>query len=157
MLTDPSLLPQPPAVSYRIVYRAVVPDEVKALQELLLRLVDDPSSPPHLLLTTGGTGLAPRDVTPDALAPLLPRPAPGLVHLLLSSSLASSPLGPLTLLSRPVAGVRGNTLCITLPGSTAGVRENLTALLPVLPHALQLMMGQPSPHTPAPAAATAVP
>ena len=153
MLTDPTLLPAPPAVTFRVVYRAVVPDEVKAVQELVLRLVDDPSYPPHLLLTTGGTGLAPRDVTPDALAPLLPRPAPGLVHLLLASSLTTSPLGPLTLLSRPVAGVRHNTLCITLPGSTAGVQENLTALLPVLPHALQLIAGQPTLHTEPTAAA----
>ena len=137
------------SVAFRVVYTAVVPDEAAPLADLFRQLADQPTSPPQLVLTTGGTGFSPRDITPDALAPLLPRPAPGLVHLLLSSSLRSSPLGAMTLLSRPVAGIRGRTLCITLPGSVSGVKENLMALLPVLPHALQLMEGVDSPHAPA--------
>ncbi len=90
----------------------------------------------NLVLTTGGTGLAPRDVTPDATSALLDRPTPGIVELLLREAIKHEPLAAL---SRAAAGVRGRTLVINLPGRPKAVRENLTVLMPLLGHALQSM------------------
>ena len=134
------------SVQYVICHRSVLADDFAAIGRLFVLLSEQPSAvspplpaPPQLALFTGGTGFSPRDVTADSLQPLIQRPAPGLVHLMLHHALTLSPLGPLTCLSRPVAGIRHSTLAITLPGSTAAVRENLTALLDVLPHACRLM------------------
>ncbi|KAI8384612.1 MoaB/Mog domain-containing protein [Radiomyces spectabilis] len=91
-----------------------------------------------LIVVTGGTGFAPRDVTPEAVAPLLTRPTPGITHLLLSSSLNVTPFAAL---SRPVTGFRNHTLIITMPGSPKACKENLSAVLPVLPHGLDLQKG----------------
>jgi molybdenum cofactor synthesis domain-containing protein len=90
----------------------------------------------HLVLTTGGTGFAPRDVTPEAVASVIERPAPGLVHVLLQSSLAKTPHA---MLSRPVAGIRQRTLIITFPGSPKACRENFEAIAPALAHGLELL------------------
>jgi gephyrin len=122
----------------------VLPDDTALIAAVVTGLIDAPQSidpqlqqPPQLLLSTGGTGFSPRDVTPDALTPLLSaRPCPGLVHLLLQTASAATPY---YCLSRPVAGIRRSTLCVTLPGSTAAVEQGMQALLPVLPHALCLI------------------
>lgn len=116
------------------VSRSVVPDEVERIREALL----EAAGGVELILTTGGTGFGPRDVTPEATALVLERTAPGLVHLMLSRGLESTPLAAL---SRPLAGTIGRSLVINLPGSPRGASENLSALLPVLPHALQLLGG----------------
>jgi molybdenum cofactor synthesis domain-containing protein len=89
-----------------------------------------------LIVTTGGTGLSPRDITPEATREVLEREAPGLAELMRAESLKITPLAAL---SRAVCGTRGRTLIINLPGSVRGARENLAALLRVLPHALSLL------------------
>ena len=143
------------SVKFVVCHRSVLADDAAAIGRLFLLLSEQPTSltptlsaPPQLALFTGGTGFSPRDVTADSLQPLMQRHAPGLVHLMLHHALTHSPLGPLTCLSRPVAGIRHNTLAITLPGSPTAATENLTPLLDVLPHACRLMQGQHAPHAP---------
>lgn len=112
----------------------VVPDELPAVQQAL---VDAVAAAYDLVLTTGGTGLAPRDVTPEATRPLLEREAPGL-----SEALRHLPGAPATaILSRGVAGTIGATLVVNLPGSTGGVRDGVAVLAPVLQHALAQLAG----------------
>jgi len=112
----------------------VVPDEVAAVQEAL---TDAVAQAYDLVLTTGGTGLSPRDVTPEATRPLLEREAPGL-----SEALRAMPGAPATaILSRGVAGTIGRTLVVNLPGSAGGVRDGVAVLAPVLEHALAQLAG----------------
>jgi molybdenum cofactor biosynthesis protein B len=136
----------------------VVPDEADAIASALLELAGDPQT--ALVLTTGGTGLSPRDVTPEATRPLLDREAPGLAEALRAGAVRATPHG---MLSRGVAGTRGRTLIVNLPGSLRAVREGFELLAPVLPHALALLRGDgPTPHelraaASEPAAATSEP
>lgn len=116
------------------VTRAVVPDE----SDEIVGAVKAAAASSSLVVTTGGTGLGPRDVTPEATASIIDRHAPGLVHLMLSRGVESTPMAAL---SRPVAGTIGSALIVNLPGSPTGASENLTALLPVIPHALALLAG----------------
>ncbi|KAJ3568822.1 hypothetical protein NP233_g5466 [Leucocoprinus birnbaumii] len=117
----------------------IVPDDIDQIQATVKNWTDGED---HVdwVITTGGTGFGVRDVTPEAIKPLLDREAPGLVHLALSSSLQHTPLAAL---SRPIAGTRKNTLIITLPGSVKAVKEVLTALFTqdVVGHALELIKG----------------
>jgi molybdopterin adenylyltransferase len=122
------------------VERRVVPDEAVAIAEALVELAEDA----RVVLTTGGTGLAPRDVTPEATREVLERDAPGIAQALRADSIAKTPHG---LLSRGVAGVRGTTLIVNLPGSTGGCRDGFAILQPALAHALELLMGEPTAHT----------
>ena len=94
----------------------------------------------HLILTTGGTGFAPRDVTPEATRAVVERMAPGIAEALRAESLKVTRHA---MLSRGIAGIRGNTLIVNLPGSPRAVRENMEVLLPVLPHALELLRDVP--------------
>lgn len=102
---------------------------------------DDDSGPINLVVTTGGTGFARRDFTPEAIAPLLHRHAPGIVHGMLA---ASFQVTPFAMMARPVAGVRNKSIIITLPGSPKGAKENLQAVLKLLPHACQQAAGEDS-------------
>ena len=113
----------------------VVPDDVDAIAGLLAALVD---AGHRLILTTGGTGLAPTDVTPAATRRVIDREAPGLAEMMRSAGLASTPMASL---SGGVVGTCGRTLIANLPGSPRGARESLEALLPVLPHALEQLSG----------------
>jgi len=114
-----------------------VPDEADAIAGALLLLAAEPGV--RLVLTTGGTGLSPRDVTPEATRPLLDREAPGLAEALRAAATRTTPHG---MLSRGVAGTRGHTLIVNLPGSLRAVREGFGLLAPVLPHALSLLAGE---------------
>ena len=116
----------------------LVPDEPPMTKKVLRLWADREGL--DLILTNGGTGLAPRDRTPEATRELLDREVPGLAELMRLVGLRKTPMAAL---SRGVAGVRGRTLILNLPGSPKGARESLEAVLPVLPHALSLVTGKP--------------
>ncbi|MEM9296000.1 MAG: MogA/MoaB family molybdenum cofactor biosynthesis protein [Planctomycetota bacterium] len=130
----------------------LVPDGVDSVRSAVTGWLER-DEPPHFVATTGGTGFAPRDHTPEGVAPLIDRPAPQLLDLARLRCLAKTPLA---YASRGVAGVAGSTLVITLPGSPRGAVEVLDALGEVLPHSLRLLRGLPGLQntTPAPTAAS---
>jgi molybdopterin adenylyltransferase len=121
------------------VERRVVPDERDAIADAISDLADEA----RLVLTTGGTGLGPRDVTPEATMTVLERAAPGIAEAIRADSIARTPHA---LLSRGIAGVVGSTLVVNLPGSPGGCRDGFAVLRPALGHALELLAGQPSGH-----------
>lgn len=113
-----------------------VPDEIDRIRPELVRAADEGV---HLVLTLGGTGLGPRDVTPEATAGIIGREAPGIAEALRADGMRKTPHA---MLSRGVAGVRGTTLIINLPGSERAVKEGLALLARSLPHALDLLAGR---------------
>jgi molybdenum cofactor synthesis domain-containing protein len=119
---------------YEVVRYEIVSDEREMIAGRLREWADDPEV--HLIVSTGGTGLGPRDVTPEACLSVIDREVPGLAEAMRAETLKFTPMA---MLSRSVAGIRGSTLIITLPGSPKAVRETLAVALPVLPHALELL------------------
>ncbi len=119
----------------------IVPDEFIEIKRALEKWCDDAHL--DLILTTGGTGFAPRDVTPEATRAVLDKEAPGLVQAMIAASLQKTPHA---MLSRMAAGIRGRTLIVNLPGSPKAARENFLTILPALPHALELLRGGPGSH-----------
>src|SRR5512135_2657901 len=119
----------------------IVPDDFMEIKRALEKWCDDAHL--DLILTTGGTGFAPRDVTPEATRAALEKEAPGLVQAMIAASLNKTPHA---MLSRMAAGIRGRTLIVNLPGSPKAARENFLTILPALPHALELLRGAPGSH-----------
>jgi molybdopterin adenylyltransferase len=121
----------------RIVNYDIVPDEKELIVEKLVKWADEDDL--DVLITTGGTGLTPRDVTPEATLAVVDRVVPGFAEAMRAESLKKTPMA---MLSRAVAGTRGKCLIINLPGSTKAVRECLEVILPALPHAVETLKGQ---------------
>ncbi len=119
-----------------VVFYTVVPDEMEDISAVLMKLSDENKM--DLIITTGGTGFSPRDVTPEATLNVIDRQVPGLVEAMRIKSLDYTPNA---MLSRAVSGIRNRTLIINLPGSPRGVSENLQIILPALPHGLNILRG----------------
>lgn len=124
---------------WEVVKRDVVPDDAESVKLKLIEYSDLEAL--SLVITTGGTGLSPRDITPDVSRQLFTRDAPGFAEAMRSASMA---ITPHAMLSRAASGIRGCTLIINLPGSPKGARENLEVILPALPHGLEKLQGDPS-------------
>jgi molybdopterin adenylyltransferase len=124
-----------------VVERTLVPDESTRIVPVLLAWCDQDMA--DLVLTTGGTGLSPRDITPEATRVVIERDAPGIAERLRVTSMERFPRAAL---SRGLAGVRNRSLVVNLPGSPGGVRDALTALDPIVDHAIQIVRGAPTDH-----------
>ncbi len=131
------------AKGFKVVHYQIVPDEKNQIQSKLMEWCD--SGKIDLVLTTGGTGLGSRDVTPEATSAVIELTVPGIAEAMRMDSLKKTPMA---MISRAVAGIRGRCLIINLPGSPKGVRECLEVALPVIPHALELLRGHTE-HKPA--------
>jgi len=126
-----------PALDSRVVKYEIVPDEVNIIAGKLAEWADEGSV--DIILTTGGTGLSPRDVTPEATLSIMDKVVPGFAEAMRAESFIKTPHA---LLSRAVAGVRGKCLIINLPGSPKAVRECLGVVLPAFPHAVEIIKGE---------------
>ena len=134
-VSGPAVSERLESAGFHVERHEVIPDHRDRIIEVLMGAVGDGYD---LVVTTGGTGLGPRDLTPQATSALLDYDVPGLAEEMRRAGAAHTPLA---ILSRGVAGVRGRTLVLNLPGSVKGATESLDAVLPVLPHALQLLRG----------------
>ena len=123
---------------WSVAKQSILPDEESAIREILINWAD--SAELDVILTTGGTGFSPRDVTPEATRAVIAREAPGLSEAMRAASLK---ITPHAMLSRIVTGIRKKTLIINLPGSPKGAVENLQVIVPVLSHAVQLLQDDP--------------
>ena len=136
-LSGPAVAAELEKVGSRIAATEILPDDTEVIAARLKHYADQGEV--NLICTTGGTGFAPRDNTPEATRSVIEREAPGLAELMRLRSLDSTPLAPL---SRAVCGIRGRTLIVNLPGSKRGAIENFTALRSSLPHAIGLLTEQ---------------
>jgi molybdopterin adenylyltransferase len=127
------------AEGWSVVKQALLPDEESAIRDILTDWADGGEM--QVILTTGGTGFSPRDVTPEATKAVIEREAPGLAEAMRAASLEVTPHA---MLSRIVTGIRGKVLIINLPGSPKGALENFQVIMPVLPHAVQLLQEDPA-------------
>ena len=134
--SGPALINGLSAAGHEVVSTTVVPDNVTKIANAILEAI---RAGANVVLTSGGTGLSPNDVTPEATRRVIDREVPGIAEALRASSLAKTPHG---MLSRGVAGAVGPALVVNLPGSPRAVRESLEVLLPVLAHAVELLAGQ---------------
>lgn len=125
--------------NWSVARQAILPDEESAIKAMLIEWAD--SGELDVILTTGGTGFSSRDVTPEATRAVIQRDAPGLAEAMRAAGLTKTPHA---MLSRAIAGIRGKTLIVNLPGSPKGAVENLQTILPVLPHAVQLLQNDPA-------------
>lgn len=129
------------AEGHQLVQRETVPDQTESIVPILLRWAD--GGEVDVILTTGGTGLGPRDVTPEATRAVLDRPVPGVSEAIRRCGEAKTPFAPL---SRGIAGSRGDVLVANLPGSPGGVRDGLQLLTPLIRHSVGLLRGSDTPH-----------
>jgi len=132
--SGPALAAAVEAAGGEVLGTEVVEDDADRIAAVLRRLADEEGTP--LVLTTGGTGFGPRDVTPEATRTVIQREAPGLAEYARAATVSRTRFA---ILSRGVAGIRGATLIVNLPGSPKGARETFEALAPVLPHALSVL------------------
>jgi len=137
-LSGPALVERVTAQGWDVVRTAVLPDDLPGLRETLTAWADEGLL--DIILTTGGTGFGPRDVTPEATELVIEREAPGLAEAMRFESLKATPHA---MLSRALAGIRGNVLIINLPGSQKAALENFQVVLPVLLHAVELLHNDP--------------
>ncbi|HET9913389.1 MAG TPA: MogA/MoaB family molybdenum cofactor biosynthesis protein [Anaerolineales bacterium] len=137
--SGPALADLIQAEGWSVVKQSLLPDEESAIRELLISWAD--SGELDVILTTGGTGFSPRDVTPEATRAVIEREAPGLAEAMRAASLK---ITPHAMLSRVVTGIRRRTLIVNLPGSPKGAVENLQVITPVLSHAVQLLREDPA-------------
>lgn len=137
--SGPALCAMLRAQGWQIVHTATVPDETQAIGDALLHCCDELGA--ALVVTTGGTGFSPRDVTPEATRPLLERECPGLPEAMRAASMAVTPRG---CLSREIAGIRGRSLIVNLPGSEKASTENLAAVLAPVKHGVEMLLGEGS-------------
>jgi molybdopterin adenylyltransferase len=136
--SGPALAAEVEAQGWQVTRQGLVPDEQVAIRDELIAWAD--AEEVDVILTTGGTGFGPRDKTPEATRSVIERPAPGLAEAM---RLASLQVTPHAMLSRAVAGIHRRTLIVNLPGSPKGAVENLQVILPVLPHAVELLRESP--------------
>jgi molybdopterin adenylyltransferase len=122
-----------------VIHYEIIPDEKEKIIEALKKSADQLRA--DLILTTGGTGLSPRDVTPDATLEVIGKEVPGFSEAMRAESLKKTPHA---MISRAISGIRGSSLIVNLPGSPKSVRENLSVILPALPHALSKLKGDQS-------------
>jgi len=137
-VSGPVLAKRIEAENWTVARQSLLPDDESAIRATLSEWAD--SGELDVIITTGGTGFAPRDITPEATRAVIDREAPGLAEAMRAASLK---ITPHAMLSRVVTGIRKKTLIINLPGSPKGAVENLQVVLPVLPHAIQLLHEDP--------------
>ena len=138
-LSGPALVEAVEALSWKVALYEIVPDELDLIRSQLLSWTD--SNTIDVILTCGGTGFAPRDVTPEATRSVIERLTPGLDEAMRAASLQVTPHA---ILSRAISGIRGQTLIVNLPGSPKAALENLEIIAPVLEHAVQLLRNNPA-------------
>jgi len=131
---------------YDVVYSSILPDDKEMIQAELCKCADELGI--ALVLTTGGTGFSPRDITPEAAMAVIERPTPGIPEAMRAESMRITPKG---CLSRSVAGIRGRSLIITLPGSKKASQENILAVIDPVEHGLEMLLGEGSADCAAPA------
>lgn len=136
-LSGPVIADMLKGINAEIKYSAIFPDEKEIIKEKLIEY----SARVDLIITTGGTGLSPRDVTPEATLAVIDREIPGIGEIIRAEGMKKTPR---SMLSRAIAGIRGQTLIINLPGSPKAVRENLEVILEVIPHAVEKIKGDTS-------------
>ena len=139
--SGPALVELVESQSYRVVKQDIVPDETGAIQNKLMAWSDGDEA--DIILTTGGTGVAPRDITPEATRAIVERLTPGIDEAMRAASLK---ITPHAMLSRAISGIRKRTLIINLPGSPKGAVENAQVVLPVLEHAVKLLRDKDAGH-----------
>ena len=127
------------SIGFEVIATEIVPDGIESVAESILAYV----GLADLVVTTGGTGFSPRDLTPEATASVIKRPAPGLAEAMRAVTFGVNPHG---MLSRGVAGIRGSTLIVNLPGSVKGVRESLEVIGPALDHGVGLLLSTATDH-----------
>lgn len=137
--SGPNLVRMLKEASYDVVHTSIVPDERDLIRGELIRCCDELKI--HLILTTGGTGFSPRDITPEATMDVVERPTPGIPEAMRAESMRITPRG---CLSRSAAGIRGRSLIVNLPGSMKASAENLNAVLGSLDHGLKMLLSEGS-------------
>ena len=135
-LSGPAIAEMLAGAAIEVKHTLITPDEIDRIRKAIIQFADVEKM--DLILTTGGTGVSPRDLTPDASLKVLDKEIPGMAEVM---RITSMKITPHAMISRAVAGIRGHSLIINLPGSPKGAMENLAAVLPAIPHAIEKIKG----------------